>query len=508
VRTRVWLASGLIVVGLAAIVAVAVAHAARTAGITDQQLITRIAGVPRTGGGFSGDGGPAINAKLYIPRDVAVDVQDNIYIADSANHRVRKIDACTGKITTVAGTGVRGFSGDGGPAVNAQLNLPFGVALDSKRNLYIAEKENSRVRKVTPDGTISTFAGGGRQGVLRGDVPATAASFLGPWDVAVDRHDNVYIAATYQALVLKVTPDGILHRIGGGGRSADPAAKQEGIPARDAYLELVRRLDVDRAGNVYITAAATDSAQYTYNGLLQRIDPAGTITTIAGSRTRLRTDSAPRRGPATQLPLVYPHGVAVDRYGNVFVTEQAASRVRKVAGGEMTLVAGSARGRDARGYSAGDGGPAGGALFQHPEALAFDTRGNMLVADTVNGLIRKIWTATPRARPKLTVTAQAPQRPLVPKAVTLTASCDKPCTITATGSITVGGRTFALTGARTAQSGSSCPAPLVLRIPAGTLADLRGLLEGGATGRATILVRAVDAAGHATTTTRTIPIRA
>src|SRR5207249_4108531 len=166
--------------------------------------------------GFSGDGGPATAAELNFPRDVALDPAGNLYIADSGNSRIRKVSP-GGTISTYAGSGSRGFSGDGGPAAAAQLNNPVGMALDPAGNLYIADITNNRIRKVTPGATISTYAGSGT-GPFSGDGgPATAAQLSSPAAVALALPSNLYIADDGNYRIRKVTPGGTISTYAGGG---------------------------------------------------------------------------------------------------------------------------------------------------------------------------------------------------------------------------------------------------------------------------------------------------
>ena len=163
-----------------------------------------------------GDGGPATAAQIGSIQGIAADRWGNLYLSDTDHHRVRKIDT-TGVITTVAGTGAAGFSGDGGPATSAQLNLPYGIAVDLAGYLYIADLNNSRVRRVSPDGTINTYAGSGGQGSTGDGGPATSAQMLTPRNVAVDAAGNLYISEFGGHRVRKVTPDGRIATAAGTG---------------------------------------------------------------------------------------------------------------------------------------------------------------------------------------------------------------------------------------------------------------------------------------------------
>ena len=208
--------------------------------------ITTIAGTGELG--FSGDGGPAVEAELYDPAGVAVDSAGNLYIADSGNQRIRKVDL-TGTITTIAGTGEFGFSGDGGPAVEAELHSPRGVAVDSAGNLYIADSRNRRIRKVDSTGTITTIAGTGEFGFSGDGGPAVEAELRSPRGVAVDSAGNVYIADSGNRRIRKVDSTGTITTIAGTGEFGFSG---DGGPAVEAELRSPYGVAVDSAGNVYI----------------------------------------------------------------------------------------------------------------------------------------------------------------------------------------------------------------------------------------------------------------
>src|SRR6266498_3638770 len=236
-----------VVVGVAAVVA------SGAFGVTGSDKITTIAGVGKFGtGGFSGDGGPATSAQLSQPHAVAVDAQGSVYIADSNNNRIRKV-GLGGTISTLAGTGrASGFSGDGGPATSAHLYQPHGVAVDAQGNVYIAEYRGNRVRKVSPGGTITTLAGTGKAGFSGDGGPATSARLYAPAGVAVDGNRNVYIADQQNGRVRKVSPGGTITTFAGTGVNGFSG---EGGPATSAQLANAFGVAVDKEGNVYIADA-------------------------------------------------------------------------------------------------------------------------------------------------------------------------------------------------------------------------------------------------------------
>ena len=342
--------------------------------------ITTIAGtgVP----GFSGDGGPAVEAHLRAPRGVAVDGAGNLYIADSPNHRILKVDS-TGTITTIAGTGVPGFSGDGGPAVEAHLAYPGGVAVDGAGNLYIADTANRRIRKVDSTGTITTITGTGADdySIIEDGGPAVEAFLAVPEGVAVDGAGNLYIVDTWSQRILKVDSTGTITTIAGRDDlgTGNPGFSGDGGPAVEAHFAYPRGVAVDGAGNLYI--ADTD------NQRIRKVDSTGTITTIAGTVVRnIARGFSGDGGPATAAQLYAPEGVAVDGAGNLYIADTHNRRIRKVdSTGTITTIAGAV----VRGFS-GDGGPATAAQLSAPEGVAVDGAGNLYIADTHNDRIRKV----------------------------------------------------------------------------------------------------------------------
>jgi len=336
--------------------------------------IATIAGVSRSG--FRGDGGPAVAAELNHPEDVAIDGAGNFYIADTANHRIRRVDS-SGTITTIAGTGENGFRGDGGPAVAAQLSEPKGVTVDGTGNLYIADTENHRIRRVDSSGTITTIAGTGENG-FRGDGgPAVAAELNYPKDVAIDAARNLYIADTTNHRIRRIDPSGRITTIAGTGQQGFSG---DWGPAISAQLSGPYGVSVNGSGHVYIAD--------TWNLRIRRVDPDGTITTFAGTG---EWGFSGDEGPAIQARLRRPDGVAVDASGNVYIADTYNQQIRRVdPAGTITTFAGSLR----SGFS-GDHGPAVQATFFWPRGVAGDGRGNVYVADTWNHRIRIVTLATP-----------------------------------------------------------------------------------------------------------------
>jgi len=325
-------------------------------------VITTVAGNGMTG--FSGDNGPATSAELNEPEGIAADSAGNLYIADWQNNRIRMVS--NGVITTVAGNGTRGYSGDGGPATSAQLAYPQSVAVDSAGNLYIADTSNSCIRKVA-NGVITTVAGNGEFGFSGDNGPATSAQFNGPTGVAVDSGGNLYIADQPNQRIRKVS-NGLITTVAGGGTSIG-----DNGPATNAQLYEPSGVAVDSAGNLYIA----DSYHYRIRKVSN-----GVITTVAGNGTQGFSGD---NGPATSAQFYELGGVAVDSAGNLYIADSANFRIRKVTNGVITTVAGNGT----QGFS-GDGGPATNAQLNFPGSVAVDSAGNLYFADYDNFRIREV----------------------------------------------------------------------------------------------------------------------
>ena len=322
--------------------------------------VTTLAGTGERG--YGGDDGPAAQARFALPAGVAVDAAGNVYVADTGNHRVRKIGAA-GTVTTLAGTGERGYGGDDGPATEARFAFPAGVAVDAAGNVYVADTGNHRVRKIGAAGTITTLAGTGERGYGGDDGPATEARFAFPAGVAVDAAGNVYVADTGNHRVRKIGAAGTITTLAGTGERG--YGGDDG-PATEARFALPAGVAVDAAGNVYVAD--------TGNHRVRKIGAAGTITTLAGTGER---GYGGDDGPAAQARFALPAGVAVDAAGNVYVADTGNHRVRKIgAAGTVTTLAGTGE----RGYG-GDDGPATEARFAFPAGVAVDAAGNVYVLE-------------------------------------------------------------------------------------------------------------------------------
>ena len=375
--------------------------------------IETIAGTGRFG--WDGDGGPAASATLTAMSGVATDQNGNLYIADTWADRIRKIDS-HGTISTVAGTGEEGRSGDGGPATEARLNRPHGVAIDGSGNIYIADTENHLVRRVDGSGTITTFAGTGDEGYSGDGGAATDAQLDEPHAVAIDPTGNVFVADTRNRTVRRVDPAGIITTVAGTGprgrgrvtgigtevRMSHPRALAIGrsgdVYIADQWANRVLRLDtagaiavvvglgrrefffpgdiaVDTEGNAYVAFRSMHT--------VLRVEPSGLVAPFAGGG---RYGFSGDGGPAVNARLAFPTGVATDDRGNVYIADNSNHRIRMVdRGGTIETIAGSG----ARGF-AGDGGPATSASFYYPADVAAGADGSVYVADGRNNRIRKI----------------------------------------------------------------------------------------------------------------------
>jgi uncharacterized protein (TIGR03437 family) len=333
--------------------------------VTPAGLISTIAG---TGEFNSGpDGAPAVSSPVW-PYGLAVDTHGTVYFSDS-HSRVRKI-AADGTLVTVAGfLGTVPGAGDGGKATDAHIS-PWGIAVDRSGNLYIAEQNSYRVRKVTPDGIISTVAGIGQPGTQGEGGPAPLAGLMSPTRVAVDTAGNLYIADGQGGnRILKVNSAGILTRVAGGG-----TIQRDEVPATSSFVSTFGGISVDAAGNIY-------SADW-YGNVIRKITTDGIIHTIAGTGKAGGTDGC---GQALAAQFSAPEDVAADAAGNVYTGERGNARVRLISGASIRTVAGPGPQR-----FSGDNGPATSAAIAGPAGLAFDAAGDLYLADSANDRVRRV----------------------------------------------------------------------------------------------------------------------
>ncbi len=347
------------------------------------QKIVTIAGNGTAGYVAAQDGGRATRAQLDEPYGTAVDLHGNLYIAERANHRIRRVDAVSGTITTVAGNGQPGYrsTDEGAPATSAELNGPRAVAVLG--NLYIAGTDNHRVRMIDTLGTIQTIAGNGTPGFRAHDEfgSAIAAELDSPRAVAVDRFGNVYVSDYNNQRIRKVeATTRVIHTIAGTG-TAGYLAAQGGDPAIEAEINDPHGIALDALGNLYIAD--------TGNHRVRRVEVhTGIITTVAGNGNPgfRRNDEGK---PATRATLDAPCAVAVDAQGNLYIADLDENRIRRVdaSTGAITTIAGSG----IPGYIlAQDGDSASIARLNKPRSLAVDPSGALYIADSANNRIRKI----------------------------------------------------------------------------------------------------------------------
>jgi uncharacterized repeat protein (TIGR01451 family) len=314
--------------------------------------------------GYSGDSGAATSAQLNNPQGVAIDGFGNLYIADNGNERIRKVSS--GVITTVAGTGSANFGGDGGLATSAQINNPQALATDSSGNFYIADAGNNRVRKVS-GGVITTVAGNGSPGYAGDGGMATSAELNFPQGVAVDSSGNLYIDDNSNYRIRKVS-GGIITTVAGNGVNAFGG---DGGSATSAHISVSSSVAVDGTGNLYISDFGNDRIRRVSGGI---------ITTFAGNGTYGFSGDS---GPATSAELHNPTAVAVDGSGNVYIGDRDNDRIRKVTGGIISTIAGN-------GFSSfsGDGGSALNAQLNSPQGIAVDSVGDLYISDSSNSRVR------------------------------------------------------------------------------------------------------------------------
>lgn len=350
-----------------------------SASVTTSQIITTIAG--NGTGGYSGDGGKATSAELSAPCEIALDTAGNIYIADYYNNRIRKVTKSTGIIATIAGNGSLGYYGDGGPATNAELNLPTSITLDTLGNIYITDYANNRLRKIdVSTGIITTIAGNGTLGFSGDGGPATNAELYFPIGIAMDKSGNIFISDGNRIRAINIIT-GIITTIGGngtGGYSGD------GGPATNAELNFPMGLVLDSSNLLLF-------ADYDNNRIRKINTTTGIISTIAGNGAPSFGGYSGDGGPATNAELNHPSDVKIDQWNNIYIADCHNMRIREV--NPVTNIIITIAGNGVAGYY-GDGGPATNAELYYPDGLAFDKAGNVYLADAIYSIIRKINTVT------------------------------------------------------------------------------------------------------------------
>ena len=320
----------------------------------------------------AGDNAPAVESVLLQPSGVAVDPDGNVFVSDVVDNRVRRI-AANGIITTFAGNGVLGLSGNGAIASNSELGRPRGMAMDRNRNLYVASTWGSQIYKISAAGILTVFAGGGNNIGISGDGGlATNARLNTPFGVAVDRNDNVYIADTGNHRIRKVDSRGMISTVAGSG---DGGFQGDGGAATAARLSSPRAVVVDSQGNLIIAD--------TLNHRVRKVDGAGIISTIAGTG---ETGAAADGIAAIEARVWSPGALAFDAFGNLLIAISALGQIRSLSeDGILRVVAGTA----ALGF-AGDGGVATEAQLSAPTGLAVGADGSIYIADQNNERVRKL----------------------------------------------------------------------------------------------------------------------
>lgn len=315
--------------------------------------------------GFSGDGGPSAAAMISFPYALIYDSHGNLYLSDSGNNRVRKINS-KGIITTVAGNGTAGYSGDGGPATAASLNGPRGLAFDAAGTLYISDTNNNVVRSVSTTGIIQTIAGNGTAGFSGDGGPAVAASMDQPFGVVLDHSGNLYIADAFNHRVRKVDLTGTIATFAGNGNLGP--CNGDGGPATQATLGFLHDLEISK-GMLLITSGCYKVRDVTFS--------TGIINTVAGATSGFNGDGL----NALFTDLYSPHGLSVDSAGNQIIVDSGNNRVR-VVDANTNVVSTIAGG------FVGDNAPATQATLHAADGISFDSNGNLFIADELNHRVR------------------------------------------------------------------------------------------------------------------------
>jgi trimeric autotransporter adhesin len=337
-------------------------------GTPDGPKITTVAGTGKAG--FTGDGGQATSAELNEPHGVAVDAAGNIYIADTNNNRIRMV-ATDGTITTLAGTGLAGWVD--GAATDAEFNNPMSLAVHGT-DVFVADFYNSAIRKIKL-ATVSTVAGTGTADYGGDTGPANLAKLHWPAGVAIDSAGHIYIADFDNTRIREFDDNGAITTVAGNGTGGYTG---DGLLATKAEINYPYDVAVDLSGNLYIAD--------TTNTVIRRVDAStGVISTVAGNGTAGFSGDG---GPATSASMTGPTGVTVDAAGNLYIADWQNNVIRRVdAGGIIQTVAGNFH--LGKGY-AGDGNVAASAMLNLPWGVAVDSHGNLYIADTYNNRIRKV----------------------------------------------------------------------------------------------------------------------
>ncbi|ACO34549.1 Ig-like domain repeat protein [Acidobacterium sp.] len=390
---------------------------------------TSTATVAGTGSaGYSGNGGAATSAAFASPSAVAYDGSGNLYIADTNNNVIREVST-TGVVTTIAGNGEEGYSGDGAAATSAMLDTPTGIAVDSNGNIYIADSHNNRIREVS-NGIINTVAGNGTAGYSGDGAAATSAMLDDPTAVAVDASGNIYIADTGNQRIRNVAA-GTIHTVAGNG---EEGYSGDGAAAASAELDTPTGIAVDSSGNIYIADSHNNRIREVSGGVINTVAGSGAVT-FPGSYSG-------DGGSATAATLAKPTGVALDAAGHVYIADTNNERLREIANGVIATVAGNGQ----QGYS-GDGAAATSAALNDPRNASVNASGSVAVADTLNERVRGL---TP---PTLTYASQ-------PIGI---ASSPQYITIANAGSGTLAIQSLNITGDFATASSGTCPAlPIAL----------------------------------------------
>ena len=323
--------------------------------------------------GYSGDGGPAAEAMMREPFMCAFDRDGNLFVCEATNHIVRRVDAATGAITTVAGNGEPGYSGDGGPATEATMREPYSLAITDDGHLYIVDRLNAAVRKVAPDGVITTVAGTGEPDYSGDGGPGHLAQMREPNDCFLDGRGGLLIADIQDQRVRRLDLEsGIISTFAGNG---DKERKGDGLPATQASILGARAVCMDGAGSAYI-------AEREGNGV-RVVTPDGIMGTIAGTGELGYTGDG---GPAIQSTWAGPKGIRCDANGDIIVTDTENHAIRKIDAVTHTVatIAGGRLGGH------GDGGPATEAGLERPHGCEIAANGSIYIADSNNHRVRVV----------------------------------------------------------------------------------------------------------------------